>query len=414
MRSDVTLSTRFSTTQNAHQVGLLVTLSGTAPVARPPINVALVLDRSGSMSGPALAAAKDAACRFASFLGPADIVSVISFDDNVQLNYGPGPGGDPEVERSIRGIVSGGMTNFSGGWLKGRKLVKSKLCEGTNRVVMLTDGMANVGVTNPDRLSGMAHSAAAQRISTTCIGFGAHFNEDLLEVMARNAGGNYWFIETVEQMADILSSEIEGLVTLAAQNLEVRIELTHAAAQGVTFLQSLPVASANGGWEIQLGDLYATEPRSIGLRFHVEDVSALGAVEVGRVIVSADVVTDGGIVHRVTTMPVVANLDKADHVEPAVEETFVRFETARAREEAVRLADQGDRDGAAARLDCAVFACEDYTGQPGWAEESADLVAEATRLREGEYSGMDRKYLAARANAARTGRTGYGERIRRK
>ena len=72
MKTDVRLSTRFLTTQNAHQVGMLVTLDGETPVHRPPVNVALVLDRSGSMSGMPLEAAKDAAARFAAFLTPAD------------------------------------------------------------------------------------------------------------------------------------------------------------------------------------------------------------------------------------------------------------------------------------------------------------------------------------------------------
>ena len=89
MRSDVKLSTKFLTTQNAHQVGLLVTLAGDAPARRAPINVALVLDRSGSMSGAPLEAAKAAARRFASFLGADDRLSVVVFDDAVETIFGP-------------------------------------------------------------------------------------------------------------------------------------------------------------------------------------------------------------------------------------------------------------------------------------------------------------------------------------
>ena len=85
MKTDVRLSTRFLTTQNAHQVGMLVTLDGETPVRRPPVNVALVLDRSGSMSGMPLEAAKDAAARFAAFLTPADRLAVVTFDDTVAM-----------------------------------------------------------------------------------------------------------------------------------------------------------------------------------------------------------------------------------------------------------------------------------------------------------------------------------------
>src|SRR5690348_5468014 len=78
MRVDVQLSTRFLTTQNAHQVGMLVTLTGETPVRRAPINVALVLDRSGSMAGQPLESANDAARRFAGFLSPDDRLAVVT------------------------------------------------------------------------------------------------------------------------------------------------------------------------------------------------------------------------------------------------------------------------------------------------------------------------------------------------
>src|SRR5215218_10404564 len=101
MKADVCLSTRFLTTQNAPQVGMLVTLVGEAPVNRSPINVALVLDRSGSMSGAPLEAAKEAATRFASFLRHEDRLSVVVFDEQVNTIFGPGAGGDPTALEAI-------------------------------------------------------------------------------------------------------------------------------------------------------------------------------------------------------------------------------------------------------------------------------------------------------------------------
>ena len=121
MKADIRLSTRFLTTQNAHQVGMLVTLAGEAPVDRRPINVALVLDRSGSMSGPPLEAAKEAAARFSSFLTPQDRLSIVVFDDHVRTIFGPAPAGDPAALHAVARVVPGGSTNLSGGWLKGIK-----------------------------------------------------------------------------------------------------------------------------------------------------------------------------------------------------------------------------------------------------------------------------------------------------
>ena len=414
MRSDVKLSTRFLTTQNAHQLGLLVTLAGDLPLRRAPINVSLVLDRSGSMQGPPLEAAKAAAARFAGFLGAEDRLSVVAFDGEVDTLFGPAAAGDPGAGAAIARLAPRGSTNLSGGWLKGMQHVKESLVDGTNRVVLLTDGQANQGITDPARLVGMATSASAERVSTTCIGFGAHFNEDLLEPMARHGGGNYWFVESNDQMEGIFESEIEGLVALAAQNVEVEVSLTHPRAAGVTFLQSYPVTTTPGGaWRVSLGDLYATSPRALGLRFHVDDVAGLGQVQVAQVRIDADVVTEAGIEHRTIVMPVVANLDGADHVEPAVETTFLRFQAARAREEAIRQADAGHYEAAADGLRAASLACMPYASVAEVAEEIEDLGAQARRLRQGVYSAMDRKYDSARAMAGREQKQAYIEKVRR-
>ena len=415
MKSDVQLSTRFATTQNAHQVGMLVTLAGEAPARRAPINVALVLDRSSSMNGMPIVAARAAAERFASFLSPSDRLSVVAFDDVIETVFGPAPAGQPAAIAAIQSLTTRGCTNLSGGWLQGMQHVNASLVDGTNRVVLLTDGQANRGIVDVPRLVTMTRSARGNRISTTCIGFGAGYNENLLEPMARDGGGNYWFVEAEDQMADIFENEIEGLVALSAQNVSLEIRLTHPAAAGVTFLQSMPVVTTpDGAWQVTLGDLYATSPRSLGIRFHVNDVTQLGKVEVARIKIEADLVTDDGIAHRTTVMPVMANLDGSDHVEPVVEETFLRFEAARAREEAINLADQGDYDAASMVLREQIVACRVMADSANVADEIADLSQEADRLSERRYSAMDRKYNAAMAMSAREGKEKYTRQLRQK
>jgi Ca-activated chloride channel family protein len=394
---------------------MLVSLSGEMPGRRAPINIALVLDRSGSMGGMPLAAAKAAAAGFASFLTGQDRLSVVVFDDTVEAIFGPAPGGDPAAADAIGRVQSGGSTNLSGGWLLGRTLVEQGRVEGTNRVVLLTDGQANVGIVEPPRLLGLAGDGAARGASTTCIGFGAHFNEDLLEQMARAGGGNYWYVEADDQMAGIFAGEIEGLVALAAQNVEVEVRLTHPGVAGVSFLQSYPVVqTAAGGWRVRLNDLYATAPKALGLVFHVEDVRGLGKVQLGEVRIEADVVGEAGIAHRTTVMPVYANLDGEDRVEPAVEQSFLRFRAARAREDAVRLADGGEFDGAAACLGVAAAALACSPCAPQVAEEIEDLETEAARLRSRQYEASDRKYHSARAMANRDMKSEYAARVSRR
>jgi Ca-activated chloride channel family protein len=414
MKTDVRLSTRFLTTQNAHQVAMLVGLEGGTPVRRAPINVALVLDRSGSMSGMPLEAAKTAAARFASFLGAQDRLSVVVFDDAVDTIFGPAAGGDPAVGDVIGRVHAGGSTNLSGGWLQGRRLVEQAKVEGTNRVVLLTDGQANVGIVDPEKLVGLARGGAGRKVTTTCIGFGAGFNEDLLTPMAQAGAGNYWFVESDDQMAGIFEGEIEGLVALAAQNVEVEVRLTHPRVAGVSLVQSYPVQQTEDGWKVQLHDLYATSPKALGLLFHVEDVRDLGKVALGEVRIEADVVVADGIEHRTMTMPVMANLDGEARVEPVVEQTFLRFQAARARDEAVRRADAGDFDGAAASLRDAVAGLAACAAAPGMAEEIEDLEEEAQRLQERRYGASDRKYHAARAMANRDLKADYVQRVSRR
>jgi Ca-activated chloride channel family protein len=415
MNADIKLSTRFLTAQNAHQVGLLITVAGEAAGKRTPINVALVLDRSGSMAGAPLEAAKEAAIRFARFLGAEDRLTVVEFSDEARAIFGPAPGGDAAAAEAIARVESGGSTNLSGAWLAARARVAEELGAGVNRVVLLTDGMANVGIVEPSKIVELARGAAGQRVSTTCIGFGAEFNEDLLRAMAAAGGANYWYVERDDQMAGIFDEEIEGLVSLAAQNLEVGVRLADPTVAGVSLLQSYPVKrTPDGQYQIALGDLYGTSPRVLALLFHVEDVSRLGETRIAEVQLAADVVREDGVEHRLVKLPIVANLDRADHLEPEVERSFVRFEAARAREEAVRKADAGDFDGAAQALRAGAKALLPYQLDPAVAEEAEDLAAEAERLEERRYESRDRKYHQARAVAAMDARVAYAEKISRR
>jgi Ca-activated chloride channel family protein len=416
MKADIKLSTKFATTQNAHQVGLLTTIEGETPVNRTPINLALVLDRSGSMAGEKLAAAKEAAIRFAGHLGVHDRLSVVVFDDAVHTIFGPATPDALLAEEAIARVYEGGSTNLSGGWLQGRTHVEAGLLpDGVNRVVLFTDGQANVGIVDRGPLVELARSAAERRVTTTCIGFGADFNEDLLKAMSDAGSGNFWYVESVDQMASVFAEEIEGLVALAAQNVEVQVVLDHPQVHGVSFLQRYPVQRPEEGtFVIRLGDLYATSPRHLGILFHVEDVGTLGETAIGRIRITADVVRATGVEHSTILMPVVANLDGTNHVEPVVERTFLRFTAAQARDEAVQRADAGDYEGAALLLHKASEALAPYAMDPQLAEESEDLAEEARRMRAREYDRADRKYHLARSMSVRDHKQAYMDKISRR
>lgn len=415
MKTDIKLSTRFTQAQGTHQVGLLVAVGADQPPSRPPINVSLVLDRSGSMAGEPLAAAIEAACRFAGFLSSNDRMSVVAFDNEVTTLVAGVPGGDPAVAEAIRRLAPGGQTNLSGGWLKGQELAAAARVAGVNRVVLFTDGQANIGLTQPSRMAALAGGAVQDGVGTSCFGFGPAFNLELLQGMATAGRGNFWYIETLDQMGPVFDEEIEGLVALAAQNLELELRLVHPGVSGVTLLQNLPLTrTPDGRYHILLGDVYATAPRLLGLRIHVEHPEALGAATLAEVTLKADAVRPEGIERLTMTLPVVANLDGADHVEPVVERTLLRFEAAQARAEAVKKADAGDFDGAKLTLYSAADHLLPHVAEDAaLADEVDDLRAEAQRMDAQHYDAADRHYHHARSRGVLDQKAAYLAKIRR-
>jgi Ca-activated chloride channel family protein len=415
MKATTSVSTTFAATHDRHRVGLLVNLTGEVATTRPPINVALVLDKSGSMSGAPLAHAREAALRFASFLSAEDRLTVVAFDDEVRLLFGPGAGNDAEAQHAIRRIGEGGSTNLSGGWLEGHRQVSQALVQGTNRVLLLTDGQANRGIVEVAALRDMIGGSAEHGVSTSCIGFGPHFNEELLRTMSESGGGHFWYVESVDQMTGAFEGEVEGLVSLAAQNVVVEVTLSHPGVAGVSLIPECPVErTPAGAWRIRLGDLYAVQPRSLGFIFHVENASELIDVKLGQVQIRADIIRPDGIEHQTILLPVMATLDGQDHVVPEVETTFLRFAAAQARDEAIRLADAGRIQEAERTLREAAAGFDAHTDDPTMAETRDDLVAEADRLSHNIYRTEDKKYHMARSAMVRDGRGNQEQKLSRR
>jgi hypothetical protein len=142
-------------------------------------------------------------------------------------------------------------------------------------------------------------------------------------------------------------------------------------------------------------------------------VETLGVVPVAEVRCIADVIMPNGIEHRVITQVLQANLDGADHPEPLVEKTFLRFAAATSRDEAIKLADEGDGEGAARVLREVADKLVPYADDAEFAQECADLVREADDLRDHLYSPSDRKYMRAMSMSVREGKKGYRDKLRR-
>ncbi|MDO8545370.1 MAG: VWA domain-containing protein, partial [Opitutaceae bacterium] len=165
---------------------------------RPPVNLALVIDKSGSMSGDKIAKAREAALEAVRRLAPDDIVSVITYDSQVQtLVHAQRVGDGRRLESAICEIEAGGNTALYGGVTRGAAEVRRNLEDRryVNRVILLSDGLANVGPSSAEELGRLGASLLKEGISVTTIGLGLGFNEDLMTRLAQRSDGNTYFVE---------------------------------------------------------------------------------------------------------------------------------------------------------------------------------------------------------------------------
>ena len=179
---------------------------------RLPVNLAFVLDRSGSMQGEKIRLAREATLNAIRTLRERDRFSVVTYDDEVEVIV-PATAATTEArheaERRLREVTARRTTDLCGGWLAGCEQVARGLDEGgVGRCLLLTDGLANVGVTDHDELVGHARELAARSVETTTFGVGRDFDERLLDDMADAGAGNFYFIEGAAQIPDFIASEV--------------------------------------------------------------------------------------------------------------------------------------------------------------------------------------------------------------
>lgn len=195
-------------------------------VARPGVNLALVLDRSSSMSGDKFEKAKQAAMMVIDRLSAQDIISIITYDSTVDVLVPATRVGNRDALRErIMGLRPRGTTALFAGVSHGIEEVQKFLDDKrVNRVILLSDGQANVGPSSPNELGRLGESAGKLGISISTIGLGLGYNEDLMTQLAMRSDGNHGFAETADELATIFNYELGDVLSVVAQDVSVEIE----------------------------------------------------------------------------------------------------------------------------------------------------------------------------------------------
>lgn len=316
---------------------------------RTPVNVALVIDRSGSMSGEKIQKAKEAATQAVDRLGSNDILSVIAYDDDVDVLWPASKVTDKAaIHAAIERLTPRNSTALFAGVSKAAQEVRKFLDRNrVNRVILLSDGLANVGPSSPSELADLGASLIKDGISVTTLGLGLDYNEDLMVKLALKSDGNHAFIENAGDLKRIFDSEFGDVLSVVAQEVSIRID----CAEGIRPVRILGREGEISGQtaRIYLNQIYSAQEKFVLLELEVPAGEKGASREIGRVEVSyADMLTKGTA--KMTGSASVVFSDSpavvASSVNKGVMIDVVRLIGAERSEQAVVLRDAGRKEEA--------------------------------------------------------------------
>jgi len=402
--------------KDRHVIRALLRIQGDAPDAdnRIPLNLSAVLDNSGSMGGEKLDRAREAATGLLAGVHPDDVTSVVTFESDVEVVASAAPRATQHaLSTRIAQITTRGTTNLSGGWLEGRSQIERHLSSGkSNRIVLMTDGHANAGITDPDQLTALFTEARHQGITTSTIGFGRDFDEALLERLADAGGGNAHYIEHPDQAPAVFRAELDELLTLSAQNVvaEIRLE-PHVELAAVH--HTYPREGDGDVLRLRLGDLYASEPKQLLLELGAH-ATGTEPTALASVVIRADVLmADGSMEQREITLPLASSVAGGPVVNAEVQRTLVLLQAATTRREALEDERRGLHEDAARKLRTAARHVREKVRDDEGREEANDLERMAKHLEERTFSVMEAKYMRSRSYSETRGKPSMKERISR-
>ena len=348
---------------------------------RPPVNLVLVLDRSGSMSERGkLEYAKKAANEIISSLSSNDRLGIVAYSTNVELLY---PIQILEDKRIARNVVNSlyptNSTNLSGGLIKGINQIESVLNkEYLNRVVLLSDGLANAGITNISQINKISRRASEMGIGITTMGLGANYDENMLTNIAEYGAGNYYFIESPTQIASIFNKEFGQLVRTVAKNPRIKLHLEPGVK--IKDVQGYKYFEKDGNIEINPGDLFGGQERNILIRLDVP-TNQVGSNKLAKAFLEFDDIANRKSVTYSEELDYKVTKKKGLVLKNENKEVGARAASVQAASEfyrAARLYEDGKLDEAMAEVTFGILGLDKLNSSP---QRSAETVEQEMVLR---------------------------------
>ncbi len=361
---------------------------------RPPANLAIVLDRSGSMNGAKLGKAKEAAIEALRQLAPDDVFSLVAYNHLVQTIVPAQPAQYMEaIEDRIRHIRAGGNTALFGGVSQGaaeiRKYIDSDF---VHRVILLSDGLANVGPNRPEDLARLGAALIKEQISVTTVGVGTDYNEDLMTRLSHNSDGNTYFVESSADLPRIFAAELGDVLNVVAQEVRIIIQL----AENVRPLRVIGREGRIRGNTVMfhLNQLYGNQEK-----YALVEVEIAGGRD-GESLEIAEVETHyhNPFTRRqdISSDRLLARFTKnrarvENSVNPGVSQDYELNLNAAAQEEAISLSDEGRTKDAVGKLRKSaqrLKASGKKLNAPALIKKAEEMEAQAGRI---ETKGMDKR-----------------------
>lgn len=297
---------------------------------RPGRTLMLLLDRSGSMSGEPLTGAKDAIGRLIRRLAPQDCFGLITFDDQAEVVIPPMLMKYHNLEalqHKVAAIQSGGMTDLSAGYLLALREVKRSLAQTQQAgatILLVSDGHANGGITEPSRLREVAENALTDSITTSTLGLGLGYDEYLLQEITMGGNGNHRFAPDVDTAVSEIAQTVNDLLDVSAIATTVRITPLNQLVDSIHLRQDLPVWREPGSLIINIGDMYAGEERRILLNLGLPAVADLGTTTIANVDINFTKVAD--LTDHHVQLPITVNVVPGDQARNRVPNPVVSVE----------------------------------------------------------------------------------------